>query len=61
MSFFLLCDNYDEGLDLTEVENEDELRKWMLHPDWGESNRRGLLYVIEGRELDLAEVLGKYE
>lgn len=61
MPIFLLLDNYDEGLELEEVEDEDRLREWLSHPDWGFSNRRRLLYVIEGSELDLAEVLEKYK
>lgn len=60
MAYYLLSDNYDEGLELESLETEEELGKYLNDPDWGDSNRRRLMYVIEGKELDLAEVLDKY-
>jgi len=57
MTYFLLLDNYDEGLEVEEFETREEVDKFLHDPDWGSSNRDRLQNVIEGTELDLAEVL----
>lgn len=60
MPYFLLLDNYDEGLELEECETEEDMRAFLQDEDWAESNLRRLDTVIEGKELDLKSIMAKY-
>lgn len=54
--FYVLLDNFDEGLELESFETVDALLSFFRDEDRGASNWRRAQYVIVGQELEWSEV-----
>jgi hypothetical protein len=55
--FYVLLDNYDEGLELESFETEEEVLAFLCKNDIEKPNWNRVQYIIVGKEIERAELV----